>query len=340
LPKLRSSRLLWLSAAAVLLLVAAIAAVMVWRWYEHALPVPGERVEVRIAPGASARAIARQLRAAGVLVNEDMFVAAARAADATQSLRAGRYEITRGMTVHQLIEKLRRGDVLREKLTIVEGWTYREMRAALAATPELRPDSAKLSDAELLKAIGATETHPEGLFAPDTYLFDPGSSDLDLLRSAYRAQASALAQAWEQRAATLPLKSPYELLILASIIEKETGQAAERDMVAGVFVNRLRIGMRLQTDPTVIYGLGSKFDGNLRKRDLLADGPYNSYTRAGLPPTPIALPGRASLRAAVNPAATRALYFVARGDGTSQFSDTLADHNRAVARYQLAPAGR
>ncbi len=337
---LRSSRLFWLSAAAVLLLVAAIAAVMAWRWYEHALPVPDERVEVRIAPGASARAIARQLRAAGVLVNEEMFVAAARASDATQSLRAGRYEITRGMTVHQLIEKLRRGDVLREKLTIVEGWTYREMRAALAATPELRPDSAKLSDADLLKALGATETHPEGLFAPDTYLFDPGSSDLDLLRSAYRAQAAALAQAWEQRAPTLPLKSPYELLILASIIEKETGQAAERDMVAGVFVNRLRIGMRLQTDPTVIYGLGSKFDGNLRKRDLLADGPYNSYTRAGLPPTPIALPGRASLRAAINPAATRALYFVARGDGTSQFSETLADHNRAVARYQLAPAGR
>jgi UPF0755 protein len=331
---------LWLSAIAVLLLVAAIAAVMAWRWYEHALPVPGERVEVRIAPGASARAIARQLRAAGVLVNEDLFVAAARAADATQSLRAGRYEITRGMTVHQLIEKLRRGDVLREKLTIVEGWTYREMRAALAAAPDLRPDSAKLSDAELLQAIGATETHPEGLFAPDTYLFDPGSSDLDLLRSAYRAQIAALTQAWEQRAANLPLKSPYELLILASIVEKETGQAAERDMVAGVFVNRLRIGMRLQTDPTVIYGLGSKFDGNLRKRDLLADGPYNSYTRAGLPPTPIALPGRASLRAAVNPAATRALYFVARGDGTSQFSETLADHNRAVAKYQLAPAGR
>jgi UPF0755 protein len=337
---LRSSRLFWLSAAVVLLLVAAIAAVMAWRWYEHALPVPDERVEVRIAPGASARAIARQLRAAGVLVNEDLFVAAARASDATQSLRAGRYEITRGMTVHQLIEKLRRGDVLREKLTIVEGWTYREMRAALASTPELRADSAKLSDADLLKAIGATETHPEGLFAPDTYLFDPGSSDLDLLRSAYRAQAAALAQAWDQRAPTLPLKSPYELLILASIIEKETGQAAERDMVAGVFVNRLRIGMRLQTDPTVIYGLGSKFDGNLRRRDLLADGPYNSYTRTGLPPTPIALPGRASLRAAVNPADTRALYFVARGDGTSQFSETLADHNRAVARYQLAPAGK
>jgi UPF0755 protein len=230
--------------------------------------------------------------------------------------------------------------VLRERLTIVEGWTFRELRAALGAAADLRQDSARLTDAELLRAIGATESHPEGLFAPDTYLFDPGSSDLDLLRSAYRAQLAQVAQAWEKRAADAPLKSPYELLILASIVEKETGQADERALVAAVFVNRLKIGMRLQTDPTVIYGLGEKFDGNLRKRDLLADGPYNSYTRAGLPPTPIALPGRASLLAAVTPAPSRALYFVARGDGTSQFSETLTEHNRAVAKYQLAPAGR
>jgi UPF0755 protein len=323
-----------------LLLLAAIAAVSVWRWYEHALPMEAERVEVRIAPGSSARAIARQLRAAGVLVNEEMFIAAARATEATKSLRAGRYEIVRGMTVHSLVDKLRRGEVLREKLTIVEGWTVRDLRAALSAVSELRQDSAKLSDADLLRAIGAAEAHPEGLFAPDTYLFDPGSSDLDLLRTAYRAQASQLAQAWEQRSPNLPLKSPYEALILASIVEKETGQAGERGLVAGVFVNRLRLGMLLQTDPTVIYGLGEKFDGNLRKRDLLADGPYNTYTRAGLPPTPIALPGRASLQAVLNPPATRALYFVARGDGTSQFSETLAEHNRAVAKYQLAPAGR
>lgn len=330
----------WLSAALLLLLLAAIAAVSVWRWYEHALPMEAERVEVRIAPGSSARAIARQLRAAGVLVNEEMFIAAARATEATKSLRAGRYEIVRGMTVHSLVDKLRRGEVLREKLTIVEGWTVRDLRAALSAVSELRQDSAKLSDADLLRAIGAAEAHPEGLFAPDTYLFDPGSSDLDLLRTAYRAQASQLAQAWEQRSPNLPLKSPYEALILASIVEKETGQAGERGLVAGVFVNRLRLGMLLQTDPTVIYGLGEKFDGNLRKRDLLADGPYNTYTRAGLPPTPIALPGRASLQAVLNPPATRALYFVARGDGTSQFSETLAEHNRAVAKYQLAPAGR
>jgi len=337
---LRLPRYWWLSAAVLLLLVVAIAAVMAWRWYEHALPMQDERVEVKIAPGSSARAIARQLRTAGVMVNEDMFIAVARATEATQALRAGRYEINRGMTVHQLVDKLRRGEVLREKLTIVEGWTFAEMRALLAGIAELRQDSARMSDAELLKAIGATESHPEGLFAPDTYVFDPGSSDLDLLRSAYRAQATLLAQAWDKRGSDLPVKSPYELLILASIVEKETGQAGERPLVAGVFVNRLRIGMRLQTDPTVIYGLGARFDGNLRKRDLLADGPYNSYTRAGLPPTPIALPGRASILAVVNPASTRALYFVARGDGTSQFSETLAEHNRAVARYQLAPTGR
>lgn len=333
-------RLRWLAAALLLLLLIAIAGVLAWRWYEHALPMQAERVEVRIAPGSSARAIARQLRAAGVPVNEDLFIAVARATEATKTLRAGRYEIERGMTVHQLVDKLRRGEVLREKLTIVEGWTVREMRAALAAVPELRQDSAKMTDAELLRAIGATESHPEGLFAPDTYLFDPGSSDLDLLRTAYRAQMAQLAQAWARRSADLPLKTPYEALILASIVEKETGQAGERGLVAGVFVNRLRRGMLLQTDPTVIYGLGEKFDGNLRKRDLLADGPYNSYTRAGLPPTPIALPGRAALEVAVNPPATRALYFVARGDGTSQFSETLAEHNRAVAKYQLAPAGR
>ncbi len=191
-----------------------------------------------------------------------------------------------------------------------------------------------MTPTQLLQAIGATETHPEGLFAPDTYLFDPGSSDLDIWRQAYRAQSAALQQAWSARAPGLPYASPYEALIMASIIEKETGQAAERAQIGGVFVNRLKRGMLLQTDPTVIYGLGERFDGNLRKRDLVTDGPYNSYTRAGLPPTPIALPGRAAIEAALQPATTDALYFVARGDGTSQFSATLDAHNRAVDRYQ------
>ena len=191
-----------------------------------------------------------------------------------------------------------------------------------------------MSTAELLKAVGASESHPEGLFAPDTYVFDPGSSDLDLLRNAYRAQASRLAEAWAQRDPAVPLKTPYEALILASIVEKETGQASERGLVAGVFVNRLRRSMLLQTDPTVIYGLGERFDGNLRRRDLLADTPWNTYTRGGLPPTPIAMPGKASLLAAVQPAQTRALYFVAKGDGASHFSESLEEHNRAVNRYQ------
>lgn len=336
-----SSGLRWFIGVFILLLLAgAVAVVVALRWYGSALLMAEERVEVRIAPGTSARGVARQLRESGVRVNEDVFVAVARATEATSSLRAGRYELRRGITMHQLIDKLRRGEVLRERLTVVEGWTFRDLRAAVSAHADLRHDSVKLSDAEVLKAIGAGESHPEGLFAPDTYLFDPGSSDIDLLRSAYRAQQDRLQQAWEQRDPTLPLKTPYEALILASIVEKETGQSSERGLIAGVFLNRLRIGMRLQTDPTIIYGLGERFDGNLRKRDLLADGPYNSYTRAGLPPTPIALPGRAALEATLKPTATRALYFVARGDGTSSFSETLADHNRAVYKYQIAPARR
>lgn len=335
---LLSSRL-WRLAALLLVTLAVVAGLLVFT-FRQPLEMTQDRVELRIAAGASARGIARQARAAGISVNEHLFIAAARLTDATGHLRAGRYEIARGITLEGLLDKLRRGEVLREKLTIVEGWTVRDLRAALAANADLRQDSARMSTAELLKAVGASETHPEGLFAPDTYVFDPGSSDLDLLRNAYRAQASRLAEAWAQRDPAVPLKTSYEALILASIVEKETGQASERGLVAGVFVNRLRRSMLLQTDPTVIYGLGGKFDGNLRKRDLLADGPYNTYTRAGLPPTPIALPGRAALQATLNPPATRALYFVARGDGTSAFSETLSEHNRAVARYQLAPARR
>ena len=320
---------------ALVLLAALGAAAALWHLYEKPLPLREERVEILVTAGSSARAIAQAMRAAGVDVDADLFVAAARWNEATRRLRAGRYEITRGMRIADVIDRLVRGETLKEKLTVVEGWTFREMRAALAAHPLLRPDSAKLTDAQLLAALGAVEPHAEGLFAPDTYVFDAGSSDLDLLRQAYRAQQGRLARAWEGRAAELPLKSPYEALILASIVEKETGQAAERGRIAGVFVNRLRAGMLLQTDPTVIYGLGEKFDGNLRKRDLTTDTPYNTYTRPGLPPTPIALPGQASIEAALQPEPTRALYFVARGDGTSQFSESLAEHNRAVAKYQL-----
>ncbi len=324
----------WLLALFVTLVVAA-AAVVAWRMYEAPLAMKAARVEVRVAPGASARSIAHQLQQAGVTVNADAFVAAARASKATQSLRAGRYEFNRGMSIETVLDKLRRGDVLRERITIVEGWNFRDMRAALSAQQDLRADSAKMTDAEILRAIGATETHPEGLFAPDTYVYDPGSSDLEVFHQAYRAQATALQQEWERRDGDVPYDSAYEALIMASIVEKETGQHGERRRIAGVFANRLKRRMLLQTDPSVIYGIGEKFDGNLRKRDLETDSPYNTYTRAGLPPTPIALPGRAAIAAALSPEPTRALYFVARGDGTSYFSETLAEHNRAVNKYQL-----
>jgi len=321
---------------ALLVVAVAVAAVLGARWYVYKRPLPmtADRVEFHVPQGAGVRAIAQAAQAAGVDVQPDAMVAAARYAGTAANLRAGRYAVERGITLAGLLAKLKAGDVLREKLTVVEGITYRELRALLASAADLRGDSAAMSSAELLKAIGATEAHPEGLFAPDTYVYDPGTSDLEILRQAYRLQMKRLQDAWDARAPDLPYRTPYEALIMASIVEKETGQAAERDLVAGVFVNRLRLGMLLQTDPTVIYGLGEKFDGNLRKRDLVADGPYNSYTRAGLPPTPIALPGRASIEAALKPAKTSALYFVSRGDGTTHFSGSLSEHNRAVDKYQ------
>jgi UPF0755 protein len=315
-------------------LVAALA--LGTRWYVHQRPLPmsSDRVEFRVPAGSGVRAIAQIAREAGVGVQPDAMVAAARLTGTASTLRAGRYAAERGITLGGLLDKLKAGDVLRERLTVVEGITFRELRAVLAGAAELKLEASALSNAELLKAVGAAESHPEGLFAPETYLYDPGTSDLELLRQAYRRQMKLLQDAWEARAPGLPYKSPYEALIMASVIEKETGQPSERAQIAGVFVNRLRIGMLLQTDPTIIYGLGEKFDGNLRKRDLQTDGPYNTYTRAGLPPTPIALPGRASIEAALNPATTKALYFVARGDGTSHFSATLNEHNRAVNKYQ------
>jgi UPF0755 protein len=236
--------------------------------------------------------------------------------------------------VHQVLQKLKAGEPEIAEFQFVEGSRYRDLRRAVAQLKDLRRVAGE-SDAELLRQLEAPEGHPEGLFFPDTYQVEPGTSDLDLLRRANKAMRQRLAEAWEKRHADLPLKSPYEALILASIIEKETGAAVERPVIASVFYNRLRAGMRLQTDPTVIYGLGEAFDGNLRKRDLTTDTPWNTYTRDGLPPTPIALPGFASLLAATQPAASDFYYFVARGDGTHHFSKSLDEHNRAVRKYQL-----
>ena len=327
-------RSLWALLAAAVIVSAGAAAAYLWRGYENPLPMTQQHVEVRIANGTSTRAIAHAIRAAGVDLNELEFIAVARFGGATRSLRAGRYAIDNGMSMRSVVEMLERGGVLRERLTVLEGTTFHELRQQFDSEAELQHQTPKLTDAELLRVIGATEKDPEGLFAPDTYLFDPGSSDLDLYRRAYRMQAERISRAWDARAPDLPYHNPYEALIMASLVEKETGQAFERRRVAGVFVNRQRLGMPLQTDPSVVYGLGNRFDGRLHRKDLDQDTPYNTYVRAGLPPTPIALPGQAAIEAALNPEATKDLYFVARGDGTSQFSETLAEHQRAVDRFQ------
>jgi len=307
-------------------------------WYAFT-PVPAATlpVEFEVPAGSGLRATARLLEKAGLAVRPRHFELLARATGRAGSIKAGNYEITAPATPEEILDKLTRGAVAQADLRIIEGWSFGQLRAALDASPYLRHDTEGLSDDELLARVGATERHAEGLFFPDTYLFARSSSDLAVLRRAYRAMQRHLAEEWAQRAAEVPYQSPYEALVMASIVEKETGRAEERERIAGVLVNRLRIGMALQVDPTVIYGLGKEFDGNLKRVHLNTDGPYNTYTRPGLPPTPIALPGLASLRAALRPAPTKALYYVSRGDGTSQFSRSLEEHNRAVSKYQLPP---
>jgi UPF0755 protein len=280
------------------------------------------------------RSLSVMLEREGVIGSAQAFWLLGRALGKAGTLKVGVYTLDRPLTPLELYGKIQRGEVSQAIVQFIEGWSWREVSAALAAQPMLKHDSAGMSDAELLRAIGAEERHPEGLLFPDTYFFAPHSSDLGVLRRAYRMQHERLMAAWEARAPGLPYRTPYEALIMASIVEKETGAAFERPMIAGVFLNRLRLGMRLQTDPTVIYGLGERFDGNLRKVDLQTDTPYNTYTRRGLPPTPIAMPSEAAIRAALNPAKTDALYFVSRRDGTHVFSSNLAAHNNAVNRYQ------
>jgi UPF0755 protein len=263
-----------------------------------------------------------------------LLVLAARLTGRARAMRAGTYALSAGSAPRDLLNLLAAGKVLQMDVRFVEGWTFREWRQKIAAHPDLTQVTATLSDAELMARLGMAGQAPEGLFFPDTYRVDKFSDDLALFARAARAMQEHLQREWRERAADLPYRTPYEALIMASIVERETGAKADREKIAGVFVNRLRVGMRLQTDPTVIYGLGAAFDGNLRRTHLETDTSYNTYTRDGLPPTPIAMPGLASLRAALHPAPTRALYFVARGDGSSQFSATLAEHNAAVDRYQ------
>ncbi|MSQ49707.1 MAG: endolytic transglycosylase MltG [Betaproteobacteria bacterium] len=319
-----------------LALVALLAAGGYGAWY-LATPVAVNTLpaEFEIAPGMRLRAAAQRIESAGVAIGRLRFELLARALGRAQDLKAGSYELAAAPTPLELLDILTRGDVTQAEVRFIEGWTFAQLRAALEASASVRHDTQGLSEAQILQRLGAREPLAEGLLFPDTYLFPKGTSDLQILRRAYQAMQRHLAREWATREASLPYQSPYEALVMASIIEKETGRAAERDLIAGALVNRLRIGMRLQADPTVIYGLGAAFAGNLKKLHLLTDGPYNTYLRAGLPPTPIAAPGLGSLRAALHPAKTSALYYVARGDGSSEFSRTLEEHNRAVRKYQL-----
>lgn len=314
-------------------------------WLQRPLPLASgsDAVDLTVPAGASAGLVADRLVKAGVQTPAWALNAWFRLSGESRQIQAGSYEIGPGTSPEALLDKLVRGEQALRSVTLVEGWNIRQVLAALQSADhlidDLETEPRRLDDpaaaAVLMRRLGLSGAHPEGRFFPDTYLYPKNSLASGVLRQAAAAMDRELAVAWSARQPDLPLRRPEDLLTLASIVEKETGRAADRPEIAGVFINRLRIGMRLQTDPTVIYGLGSAFDGNLRRRDLEADTPYNTYTRAGLPPTPIALPGRAALQAAAQPAQTRAIYFVARGDGSSQFSATLDEHNRAVRQYQL-----
>lgn len=325
--------LLALAGLALLGVVAAYGALQ--RWLDAPLAVGATPLEVEIPRGQPLVVTARQLAERGVLDHPRWLQLYARSTGADARIKAGEYAIPPGTTPRSLLALLESGAVIQHSVTIVEGWTFRDLRKALEAEPHLDNTLAGADEAAVMAALGEPGTRAEGLFFPDTYLFGKGTTDLEILRQARNRMRRELESAWAARAADLPIKSADEALVLASIVEKETALAAERPRIAGVFTQRLRIGMRLQTDPTVIYGLGPTFDGNLRRADLERDGPYNTYTRAGLPPTPIALPGAEALRAAVNPDERGELYFVATGlpDGSHEFSRTLGEHEAAVKRY-------
>lgn len=291
--------------------------------------------ELSISPGSGIRQIASELSAAGLLPNDWSFILLAYLTKQHTAIKAGNFELNEPLSPVALLDFLVQGKKIKQyQITFIEGWTFAQWRHALNEHPAIRHDSLSLDESEILHLIETDAPSAEGLLFPDTYFFNKNERDIAILKRAYHTMQTHLEIAWQSRQPSLPFANAYEGLILASIIEKETGVTHERNLIAGVFINRLRLGMRLQTDPTVIYGLGEKFDGNLRKIDLQTDHPYNTYTRIGLPPTPIAMPGLASIQAAFNPANTKATYFVAKGDGTSHFSTTLAEHNRAVVQYQ------
>lgn len=316
-----------------LMLVGGLAAAGLGYWAKQPIFDAGQPRPFTINVGSTLGSSVQQIADARVGINPELLGLLARVTGKANKLKAGSYELKPGTTPLRLLTQLVRGEFAQESLTVIEGWTFRQMRQAVAAQTSLKHDTVALSDAELLGKIAPDYSLPEGLFFPDTYLFAKGSSDLQVYKQAHGLLIKRLNQAWEGRDPSLPYKTPYEALIMASIVEKETGHRADRGTIAGVFVNRLKIGMLLQTDPTVIYGMGEQYQGTIRKSDLTTDTPYNTYTRSGLPPTPIALPGAESIAAAMHPAQTDALYFVAKGDGSSHFSNNLNEHNQAVNQY-------
>ena len=320
-----------------LAVVLGVAGGALWWWLDRPLVFPASPYPLEVRPGATLASVARKLADDGVIAHPLLLSGLARFRGVDRSIKAGQYELDGPLDLAGLLARLTQGDVTQSAITFVEGTTVGEMLRRVASEPTLGHGLVGRPQAEIAAALAIDAPSLEGQFFPDTYYYAAGSADRAVLVRAHRALRQRLDAAWARRAPGLPLATPYEALILASIVEKETGRPADRPMIASVFVNRLKRGMRLQTDPTVIYGLGDAFDGNLRKRDLETDTPYNTYTRDGLPPTPIALPSQAALDAVVDPPASPYLYFVARGDGTSEFSATLAEHNRAVARYQKAP---
>ena len=316
-------------------IVAILGSAWLFQYARTSLKLSPQAQEISIQPKSGLKSIANQLVEQQVLGNPWAFIVLAKLLQKEQNLKAGEYTLNKNITPYQLLLSLNHGKATQGSITFIEGKTFKQMREKIAKNDAIKNTTQELSDAKIMQLIGKGEAHAEGLFFPDTFYFDRGTLDTILLKRAYDSMQAKLNQAWNNRAPNLPYKNSYEALIMASIVEKETGKASERPMIAGVFLNRLRIGMRLQTDPTVIYGMGEKYDGNIRRKDLQTDTIYNTYTRSGLPPTPIAMPGLASIKAALHPEQTKALYFVGKGDGSHAFSNSLVEHNRAVAKYQL-----
>lgn len=317
------------------LLASILLTVWMVKYAKTSLKLIPQAQEINIKPKSGLKSIANQLVEQKVLRSAWPFVLLGKALGKEPYLQAGDYTLNKNITPYQLLLSLNHGKTTQGSITLIEGKTFKDMRAKLAKNDAIKNTIQNLSDTQVMAIVGKGERYAEGLFFPDTFYFDRGTSDTVILKRAYDGMQTKLNKAWNNKAPNLPYKNTYEVLIMASIIEKETGKASERPTIAGVFVNRLRIGMRLQTDPTVIYGMGDQYDGNIRRKDLLKDTPHNTYTRKGLPPTPIAMPGLASIEAALHPEKTKALYFVGKGDGSHVFSSSLVEHNRAVYQHQI-----